>query len=160
MTGIGHKANLGRLFIGLFLSLTLCSASVSAIDAPRRALAQHASTHTRNIGNAEDVRIASHGAQLIGQLYRPHGAGLHPAVVLLHGFPGDEHYLDLPPALQQAGWTVITIHYRGLSGSGGKFSFKSGVEDVGALLDQLRQPELARAWGIDPSKVVVMGHSY
>jgi pimeloyl-ACP methyl ester carboxylesterase len=62
--------------------------------------------------------------------------------------------------MQRAGWTVITFHYRGSWGSGGAFSLKAGVEDVDALLDQLEQPTTADAWGIDPKRIVVMGHSY
>jgi uncharacterized protein len=39
-------------------------------------------------------QIPSHGAQLNALTYIATGAGPHPVVVLLHGFPGNEKNLD------------------------------------------------------------------
>jgi pimeloyl-ACP methyl ester carboxylesterase len=106
------------------------------------------------------VAFLSHGAQVNAQLYRPAGERPHPTVILLHGLPGNEQNLDLARAVQRAGWTVITFHYRGSWGSGGAFTLTGGCEDVGALLSRLRDPAAARDWGVDPSRLVILGHSY
>jgi pimeloyl-ACP methyl ester carboxylesterase len=106
------------------------------------------------------VQFQVRGAAVNGQVYRPAGAGVHPTVVLLHGLPGNEQGLDLARTLQRAGWTVITFHYRGSWGSGGEFRLAGGEEDAGALLDLLKDPAQADAWGVDPACIVLVGHSY
>src|SRR5258708_5825467 len=75
------------------------------------------------------VAIPSHGATINGVIYVPSGSGPHPALVLFHGFPGNEQNLDLAQAARRAGWTVLTLHYRGSWGSAGAFSFSNAVED-------------------------------
>jgi pimeloyl-ACP methyl ester carboxylesterase len=110
--------------------------------------------------SGEAVQFESHGALINGQLYRPAGEGVHPTVVLLHGLPGNEQNLDLAQMIRRAGWTVITFHYRGSWGSGGRYSFAGGIDDTRALLALLQQPAKAAAWGVDPARLVIMGHSY
>ena len=41
------------------------------------------------------VQIPSHGSLLNGFVYEAAGLSQHPAVLLLHGFPGNEKNLDL-----------------------------------------------------------------
>ena len=106
------------------------------------------------------TQFRSHGELINAQVYRPPGAGLHPTVVLLHGLPGNEQNLDLAQVIRRAGWTVITFHYRGSWGSGGKFTLRGGVDDAAALLAQLRNPATVESWGVDPRKIVLLGHSY
>jgi pimeloyl-ACP methyl ester carboxylesterase len=108
----------------------------------------------------QGIQFHSHGAILNGQLYRPAGDGVHPTVVLLHGLPGNEQNLDLAQSMRRAGWTVITFHYTGSWGSGGRYTLKGGIADAKVLLDLLAQPASAQAWGVDPSKIVLVGHSY
>jgi len=91
---------------------------------------------------------------------QPPGGGRHPTVILLHGLPGNEQNLDLAQAMRRAGWTVITFHFRGSWGSGGRFSLLNCIEDVKELLTQLKQTGLADSWGVDPNHLVLMGHSY
>jgi pimeloyl-ACP methyl ester carboxylesterase len=85
---------------------------------------------------------------------------VHPAVILLPGMPGSPHPSELAQMIQRAGWTVITFNYRGSWGSGGTYSLANGAADVHALLEQLAQPEMARAWGVDASRIALVGHSY
>src|ERR1700722_9933295 len=108
----------------------------------------------------EGIQFQSPGASLNGQLYRPPGEGVHPTVVLLHGLPGNEQNLDLAQSMRRAGWTVITFHYRGSWGSGGQYTLNGGIADAKALLDLLARPSGAPAWGVDPSRIVLVGHSY
>jgi uncharacterized protein len=111
-------------------------------------------------GSGRGVQFRSHGALLNAQLYQPSGTGPHPSVVLLHGLPGNEQNLDLAQAMRRAGWTVITFHFRGSWGSGGRFSLLNCIEDAKELLLQLQKMGLADSWGVDPKHLVLMGHSY
>jgi pimeloyl-ACP methyl ester carboxylesterase len=45
--------------------------------------------------------------------YVASGTGPRPAVVLLHGFPGNERNLDLAQDMRRAGWDVLYLNYRG-----------------------------------------------
>jgi uncharacterized protein len=110
--------------------------------------------------SGQGIQFQSHGATLNGQLYRPPGDGVHPTVVLLHGLPGNEQNLDLAQSMRRAGWTVLTFHYRGSWGSGGRYSLQGGIADAQALLDLLARPASAQAWGVDSSRIVLVGHSY
>ena len=102
--------------------------------------------------------IPSGGVALNAVLYRAAGAAPHPTVLLLHGFPGNEQNLDLAQAMRRAGWSVLTLHYRGAWGSPGAFSFHHVLEDADAALAWLRSPA-GRAAGVDAARLVVIGHS-
>lgn len=62
-----------------------------------------------------------------GLIYIASGAGPHPTVILLHGYPGNEKNLDLAQSLRREGWNVLFFHYRGAWGSEGEFSL-TGAE--------------------------------
>jgi len=103
--------------------------------------------------------IPSHGARLNAVMYLASGAGPHPAVLLLHGFPGNEKNLDLAYAIRRAGWNVLIPHYRGSWGSEGDFSFTHAIEDTQAALDFLRDPANAKKYRTDPARIALIGHS-
>jgi acetyl esterase/lipase len=105
------------------------------------------------------LAIPSHGATMFGVYYRAAGITPHPTVLLLHGLPGFEQNIDLAQAIRRTGWNVLIFHYRGSWGSGGTFSFSHCIEDVHATLDYLRTPENAGRLGIDPQRLVLIGHS-
>lgn len=107
----------------------------------------------------QEISVSSHGALLNGIVYEAAGPGPHPAVLLLHGFPGNERNLDLAQALRRAGWTVVFFHYRGAWGSGGDFSITHVLEDVERMLDVLANPEFARRHRIEPRRISLVGHS-
>src|SRR5215467_12720903 len=90
--------------------------------------------------------IPSHGAMMYSVIYIASGAGPHPTVVMLHGFPGNEKNLDLAYSIRRAGWNVLVPFYRGAWGSGGTFSFT-------------HEPENVKKFRIDPSHIVLIGHS-
>lgn len=92
-------------------------------------------------------------------LYTAAGGGLHPTLLLLHGFPGNEQNLDLAQAARRAGWHVLTLHYRGSWGSPGAFSFGGASDDAFAALQFLQQPATVAKYRIDTSAIVVAGHS-
>ncbi len=106
-----------------------------------------------------DLAIPSHGAMMNGIIYIVGGAGPHPTVVLLHGFPGGELNLDLAQSIRRAGWNVLFFHYRGSWGSQGAFSFANSIEDTQAVLAWARDPQNAKKYRIDPERIVLIGHS-
>lgn len=107
----------------------------------------------------ETVLIPSASVQLNGLVYVAAGAGPHPAVVLLHGFPGNERNLDLAQEIRRAGWDVLYFNYRGSWGTHGDFSFTHGVEDTAAAIAYLKQPAVAKKLRLDPARIVLIGHS-
>ncbi len=103
--------------------------------------------------------VNSHGANLNAICYLANGAGPHPTVVLLHGYPGNEKNLDLAQAIRRAGWNVIFFHYRGAWGSDGEFTIKHCMEDIHTVLDQIQTPDWQTRMRIDPTRVALIGHS-
>ena len=107
----------------------------------------------------EVLHIPSGNVAINGLAYIAAGAGPHPVVLLCHGLPGNEKSLDLAQAMRRAGWTVITFNYRGSWGSPGSYRFAHDLEDADAVLAWLRTPANAASLGIDPKRIVMMGHS-
>jgi pimeloyl-ACP methyl ester carboxylesterase len=107
----------------------------------------------------ETMQIPSHGALMNALVYVAAGAGPHPAVILLQGFPGNERNLDLAQDMRRAGWDVLYFNYRGSWGTPGDFSFSHGIEDTAAALAWLRRPEVAGKLRLDPTRIVLIGHS-
>jgi len=107
----------------------------------------------------QSLQMSSHGAQLNALVYIAAGAGPHPVVVLLHGFPGNEKNLDLAQAIRRAGWNVLYFNYRGSWGSPGDFSFTHAMEDTQAAIAFLRDPATAKKLRVDPAHIVLIGHS-
>jgi len=103
--------------------------------------------------------ILSHGAQMNALFFLAAGAGPHPTMLLLHGLPGNERNLDLAQAVRRAGWNVLTFTYRGAWGSEGDFTIANAIEDTAAAMAFLRSPEAIREYGIDPTRLVIAGHS-
>ena len=103
--------------------------------------------------------LPSHGADMNAVMYLASGAGPHPTLLLLHGFPGNEQNLDLAQAARRAGWNVLTFHYRGSWGSQGDFSFANAAEDARVALAFLEAPANAAKYRIDPRRIAVAGHS-
>lgn len=100
----------------------------------------------------------SGGSMLNGRGLIAQGAGPHPTVLLLHGFPGNELNMDLAQAMRRAGWNVFMFHYRGNWGSGGQYSFDNVLADTAAVLGYLRTKS-DPAWRVDPARIVLVGHS-
>lgn len=107
----------------------------------------------------QSFQIPSHGGLLNAFVYEAAGPGPHPAVVLLHGFPGNERNLDLAQDIRQAGWDVLYFDYRGSWGSSGDFSFSHGIEDTEAAINYVRSAQMSRILRLDPSRIVLLGHS-
>ena len=108
---------------------------------------------------SDTFQIPSHGSLMNAIFYIANGAGPHPVVLLLHGFPGNEKNLDLAQDMRRAGWDVLYFNYRGSWGTPGVFSFGHSIEDVTSAVTYLRQPENAKRLRLDPERIVLVGHS-
>lgn len=147
-----------RGFTGFIVSLA-CIASLQARPAPAAAPDALVRPAAANRAAMETMQIPSHGALMNALVYVAAGSGPHPAVILLHGFPGNERNLDLAQDMRRAGWDVLYFNYRGSWGTPGAFSFTHGIEDTAAALAYLRQPAVARKLRLDPARIVLIGHS-
>jgi len=107
----------------------------------------------------ESFQIPSHGAMLNALAYIAEGAGPHPVVLLLHGFPGNEKNLDLAQAIRRDGWDVVYFDYRGSWGSPGDFSFTHSIEDTQSAIAYLRDAAHAKKLRSDAAYIVLIGHS-
>jgi pimeloyl-ACP methyl ester carboxylesterase len=125
------------------------SAAITTDPAPDKA----------NPAAMETFQIPSHGATLNALAYIAEGAGPHPVVLLLHGFPGNEKNLDLAQAIRRDGWDVVYFDYRGSWGSPGDFSFTHSIEDTQSAIAYLRDPAHAKKLRSDPAYIVLIGHS-
>ncbi len=113
----------------------------------------------KNPARLEVVHVPTVGGLKVnGVVFVPSGAGPHPTVVLFHGLPGNERNYDLAQTLRRAGWTVLSINYRGSWGSPGAYSFAGDLEDAKAALAFVRDPANV-SLGFDGRRIVVIGHS-
>jgi pimeloyl-ACP methyl ester carboxylesterase len=143
---------LHRLF---FASALLCL----SLHAQNAAIATDPTPDKTNPAAMETFQIPSHGAKLNALAYIATGAGPHPVVILLHGFPGNEKNLDLAQTIRRAGWDVLYFDYRGSWGSPGDFSFTHSIEDTQSAITYLRDPANAKKLRANPTDIVLIGHS-
>jgi len=104
-----------------------------------------------------ELFIPSDKALLAGVIYRANGAGKHPTLLLLHGYPGNERNLDLAQVVRAMGWNVIYFDYRGSWGSQGKFTLMNCVGDVVNVVKFCNKYQ--DSLKIDTSNIVLFGHS-
>ena len=107
-----------------------------------------------------EVAIRSDGSRMNGLVYLAAGAGAHPVVIFLHGYPGNEKNLDLAQPVRRAGYHAVYFNYRGTWGSGGTFSFEHALEDVAAVLAWARTPETVAKYRFDTEHLALVGHSF
>jgi pimeloyl-ACP methyl ester carboxylesterase len=145
-----------------FLSAVLLSATFAAsapVVAEDLAITADAAPDKANPAAMQSFQLPSHGALLNAFVYIAAGAGPHPTVILLHGFPGNERNLDLAQSMRRAGWNVLYFDYRGSWGSPGEFSFTHCIEDTQAAIAYLRDPVHAAKFRGDAKTIVLAGHS-
>jgi uncharacterized protein len=151
-TVFARKASWLTLLLALSFGAASLAAQNPAISADPPPDHDHPAT-------MDSFQLPSHGALLNALVYVAAGAGPHPTVVLLHGFPGNEKNLDVAQTVRRAGWNVLYFDYRGSWGSPGDFSFTHCLEDTEAALAWLRDGVNAARVRSDPTKIVLAGHS-
>jgi pimeloyl-ACP methyl ester carboxylesterase len=142
----------------LIVLLSAAAPCVHARQAPA-AIANDPAPDKTNPAAMEAFQLPSHGALLNAIVFVAAGAGPHPVVILLHGFPGNEKNLDLGQAIRRDGWDVLYFNYRGSWGSPGDFSFTHCIEDTEAAIAYLRDPANAKKLRSAPAHIVLIGHS-
>jgi pimeloyl-ACP methyl ester carboxylesterase len=147
--------NMIRRILPLIALISLCTFDARAADVavtdPLRDPAYPA--------RSEVLHIPSAGLEINGLAYIASGQGVHPTLVICHGWPGNEKNLDLAQAVRRAGWNAITFNYRGSWGSPGEFHFSQVPEDAAAVVAWLRRPEVAAKLGVDTRRIAMAGHS-
>lgn len=146
------------LLASILMTLPAAALAASPGADPISALVSDPPQDAAHPAKLEQVRYPTDGVQVPARMLVASGAGPHPTVLLLHGFPGTELNLDLARVLQRDGWNVLAIHYRGVWGSPGSFSFSNVAQDAHAALAWLRSPAAA-PYGTDIRRIVVLGHS-
>ncbi len=115
------------------------------------------------------VRFKSYdGLEIPGILFIPHqaeAAGRGPAVIFVHGGPGDESQVGYKPLTQylvNRGYVVFEINNRGSRGSGKTFSHLDDHHHGSVDLDDVVSAKtmLAATGYADPARVAIMGQSY
>ena len=87
----------------------------------------------------DDIIIESHGSRMFMRLYIPAFEDCEsscPAVLMLHGYPGNEKNIDIAQSLRMAGVAAVQFSYRGVWGSHGYYSLTHVIEDTLAAADQ------------------------
>lgn len=143
----------------IFLVAVLHSAGAPALQPIPTAVIADPPPDSKFPARMEVIHVPSGGVQINGVAYVASGQGPHPAFVFFHGLPGNEKNLDLAQAVRRAGWTAVTVNYRGSWGSPGDFRFAQNLEDAQATLAFIRSPENARRLSIDVNRIVICGHS-
>jgi dienelactone hydrolase len=140
----------------LFVFCTLFSVFFSTLMLSNDVFAKAQGEHPAGI---TELTIESSGQRMSGIIYTAAGEGVHPTMVLLHGYPGNEKNLDVAQAMRREGWNVIFFHYRGAWGSEGEFSFQNAEADVQAVLHYIMDSNVAKKLAIDTHKISIVGHS-
>ena len=132
--------------------LVVCSALLLSNDIFAKAQGEYPAGIT-------ELTIESSGQRMSGIIYTAAGKGLHPTLLLLHGYPGNEKNLDVAQAMRREGWNVVFFHYRGAWGSEGEFSFQGAEADVQSVLNYIMDNKVAKKLAIDTNKISIVGHS-
>jgi pimeloyl-ACP methyl ester carboxylesterase len=143
--------------------LLVCTVLLSAISALAQAPAALATDPAADPANPPSMvslaGVPSHGEHLLGVFYLAAGAGPHPTLILMHGFPGYEQNLDLAQSIRRAGWNVLAVHYRGSWGVKGSFSYTHAIEDADSEVAFVKDPANVAKYHINPDKIALLGHS-
>ncbi|RJS89878.1 alpha/beta fold hydrolase [Candidatus Bathyarchaeota archaeon] len=102
----------------------------------------------------ENISFESEGYRLLGRIYRPRAEGRFPAVVLCHGYPGDNKNMDLAEELAFNNVVSLVFYYRGAWGSEGTFSLR-GLDP--STRDAIKF--LASQPFVDPERLGLIGYS-
>lgn len=111
--------------------------------------------------NPAKVELISGTCRLDAKFYTTNKKDHSPAVILLHGFPGNQTSpLDLAEKLNAAGLNILVFNYQGSYLSDGDFSFDNCIDNVAAAIHFLKDSENQVKYNIDTSRIIVCGYSF
>lgn len=105
------------------------------------------------------VYFMSGGSKVLGTFFSAAGEGLHPTILLLGGFPGNEVNFDIAHMLRRQGFNVLSFYARGSWGSEGQYSWKNLVDDGAAAIKFLQSSYAKENLFVDPANISLVGHS-
>ncbi len=107
--------------------------------------------------HVEDIKIPG-DTTLAAKMYIPEVNGIHPGLLLCHGFAScKEEYMALPHQLCQQGWNVLTFDF---SGHGESTGHRAYVDENSHLDDTLRAYQtLIDRPEVDINNTALLGHS-
>jgi len=109
----------------------------------------------------EKIVLSDKNCKLDAKFYPTAKSNRSPAIVLLHGFPGNQASpLGLAEKLNAEGFNVLVFNYQGSYQSEGNFSFDNCIENVGAALHFLKNPASLEKYQIDTSGIYICGYSF
>ncbi|WP_262693551.1 alpha/beta hydrolase [Kordiimonas aquimaris] len=147
-----HQLSVSIAFLFIVFSLSAHAADYDPVT-------QDPVVDPENPPHVVELQIESDGYMMNGHLYVANGAGPHPTIVFLHGFPGNEKNLDLAQTMRRAGFNTLYFHYRGAWGSEGEYSATHLIEDAAAAVKYLEDEGRAGKNRIDPNRISLIGHS-
>ncbi len=120
------------------------------LSPPRRAIAMA----------SKNVAVKREEISLLGRILLPgfdDESQKAPAVIILHGFPGNEKYIDLAQVLRRCGFVVFNAGFAGCWGSGGLYRFSTLTDDLQANIAYLK--ENAEQLHVDVERIFLVAHS-
>lgn len=111
--------------------------------------------------NPVSVDLRNNGVKLDAKFFPTTSPAKTPALVLLHGFPGNQSGpLGLAERLNKAGFNILIFNYQGSYLSEGNFSFDNCIENVNSALSFLIDSENQAKYNIDTSRIIICGYSF
>lgn len=113
------------------------------------------------IGSADFLEVNTSRGRVHGFVLTPNQRGeeKHPAVLMLHGFPGIASNHEVCQALRRVGFVVFNPYAPGSWGSGGSYSLDGNVDAACEVAEYVRRPEIMEKYRIEPGKICLLGHS-
>ena len=110
---------------------------------------------------AIDITFKSQGHDLKGKFFQSKHSGQATALLLLHGFPGNEQdVLGLGQKLSTLGINILTFNYSGTYQSEGEYSIENTLKDIRAAYDYLHHADVVARFHLDTTKIILGGYSY
>ncbi len=116
---------------------------------------------SRQMPHISEVVVDGGDHNLFGYILTPGGEykGVHPCVIMSHGFPGYTTNNDLEHALRRMGCVVVHVNHRGAWGSEGNYFFSNLPEDIKHVYDWITSKERVEEFQIDTENIFLVGHS-
>jgi uncharacterized protein len=107
------------------------------------------------------IDLISHNNKLDASFFVTNHGNSAPAIILLHGFPGNQSSpLGLAEKLNNAGFNILVFNYQGSFSSEGNFSFENCIDNVLASLNFLKNSENSAKYNIDTARIFICGYSF
>lgn len=105
------------------------------------------------------IYFMSGESKVLGTFFSAAGEGLHPTILLLGGFPGNEVNFDIAHMLRRQSFNVLSFYARGSWGSDGEYSWKNLVDDGAAAIKFLQSSYAKENLFVDSGNISLVGHS-